>query len=153
MSQITIRLTDPHDPQATALLKASHALMQELFEPEDSHYLEISDLCADQIRFFAAWRDDLALGCIALANMGDYGEIKSLFVSPDVRGTGTGALLLDHLEAEARSQNISHLRLETGDTLHAAHRLYRRAGYIACGPFGNYVESPASVFMEKHLAP
>ena len=42
---ILIERTSPKHPQATALLHASHALMQSLFPPEDNFYLEIDDLC------------------------------------------------------------------------------------------------------------
>ena len=51
---IIVARTDPHDPQATALLQQSHALMQNLFPPEDNFYLSIDDLCADTIHFFTA---------------------------------------------------------------------------------------------------
>jgi putative acetyltransferase len=43
------------------------------------------------------------------------------------------------------------LRLETGDDLYPAHRLYRRHGFVERGPFGDYAEGPHSVFMEKRL--
>jgi putative acetyltransferase len=55
------------------------------------------------------------------------------------------------LEARAREAGLPVLKLETGDTLHEAHRLYRRHGFTDCGPFGDYEEGPHSVFMEKRL--
>ena len=151
MTTIDIRRTDPHAPQATAHLQASHALMQSLFAAEDNHYLEISELCEDHIRFFAAWDGDTALSCVALAEMAGYGEVKSMFVSPDARGKGTGAALMDHIEREARALGLSELKLETGNTLYEAHRLYHRSGFEPCEVFGNYAESPASLFMRKSL--
>ncbi|HBQ35552.1 MAG TPA: GNAT family N-acetyltransferase, partial [Rhodobacteraceae bacterium] len=33
---------DPRNPQATALLQASHSLMASLFPAEDNHYLSIN---------------------------------------------------------------------------------------------------------------
>lgn len=149
---ITISQGDPHDPQATALLKASHALMQELFSPEDNHFLSIDDLCTPDIRFFLAREDDDLLGCGALANKGTYGEIKSMFVSPDARGKGVAALVLNQIENAARDQGLPALKLETGDALEAAHRLYFRAGFQLCGPFGDYEANSSSVFMQKPLA-
>lgn len=151
MSDFAIRPTDPRTPQATALLEASHALMQSLFDAEDNHYLEISELCQDHIHFFAAWDGDYALGCIALAAMADYGEVKSMFVSPTARGKGIGAALLTHLQAAAAAMGLKDLKLETGNTLYDAHRLYERAGFQRCGVFGNYAESPASIFMQKSI--
>jgi putative acetyltransferase len=55
------------------------------------------------------------------------------------------------LEAEARGLGLGALKLETGDDLYPAHRLYRRHGFTDCGPFGDYAEGPHSVFMEKRL--
>ena len=43
-------------PDATALLKRSHALMQSLFPPEDNFYLDIDALAAPHIAFFVAER-------------------------------------------------------------------------------------------------
>ena len=142
---------DPRDPQATALLQASHALMESLFPPEDNHYLSIDALCTPDIRFFIAREGDTVLGCAALANKGDYGEIKSMFVSEDARGKGVADALMRQLEDYARELDLPVIRLETGDLLYAAHRLYERHGYVKCGPFGDYVANKTSVFMEKRL--
>ncbi|MCG6904618.1 MAG: GNAT family N-acetyltransferase [Rhodobacter sp.] len=148
---VAVRIGDPRHPQATALLQASHALMESLFPSDSNHYLSIDDLCVPEITFFTAHHGDTILGTGALANKTGYGEIKSMFVAPDARGTGTGAALLNAIETEARAQGLPVLRLETGNSLHAAHRLYRRAGFALRGPFGDYPDDPISLFMEKPL--
>ncbi|WP_375543157.1 GNAT family N-acetyltransferase [Aliiroseovarius crassostreae] len=142
---------DPHHPEATALLKASHALMEELFPPEDNFFLEIDDLCAPEISFFVAREGARILGTGAIADKGAYGEVKSMFVSPDARGKGVGEALLSQLEATARVKGHKAMKLETGNVLHAAHRLYERAGFTRCGPFGDYPDAASSIFMEKPL--
>jgi len=142
---------DPRAPQATALLQASHALMERLFPPEDNHYLSIDALCTPDIRFFIGREGETVLGCAALANKGDYGEVKSMFVSEDARGKGVADALMRQLEDCARELDLSVMRLETGDLLHAAHRLYERHGFVKCGPFGDYQANKTSVFMEKRL--
>ncbi|MDA5095429.1 GNAT family N-acetyltransferase [Aliiroseovarius sp. KMU-50] len=142
---------DPRHPDATALLKASHALMEELFPPEDNFFLDIDDLCVPEISFFVAHEGDRILGTAAIADKGDYGEVKSMFVSPDARGKGVGEALLAQIEATARAVGHDALKLETGNVLHAAHRLYQRAGFTLCGPFGDYPEAASSIFMEKAL--
>jgi len=141
----------PKDPQATALLHQSHALMQSLFNPEDNHYLSIDALCAPHIRFFMARRGDQVLGTGALALMGDYGEVKSMFVAPTARGQGVAQALLRQIEDEARQNALPVLRLETGDKLAAAHRLYQAFGFQNCGPFCGYSANASSLFMEKPL--
>ena len=149
---ITVEKGDPRDPQATALLQSSHALMQGLFPAASNHYLSIDDLCTPEISFFIARQNDTVLGTGALANKSSYGEIKSMFVSPDARGTGTGTALLTKIEEAARAKKLPALRLETGPELSSAIRLYERAGFTQCGPFGDYPDDPLSVFMEKRLA-
>ena len=148
---ISVRRADPADPGPRALLEASHALMQSLFEPEENHYLSIDDLRGPDIRFFAAIEDREVLGTGALAIKDGYGEIKSMFTAEPARGRGIGALILIRLEEEALALGLPLLRLETGNTLDAAVRLYGRAGFKARGPFGDYTKSPTSLFYEKVL--
>jgi putative acetyltransferase len=146
-----VRAASPREPGATALLMASHAYLQSLYPPEDNYFLSIDDLCAPHIAFFVAEDKGQTIGCGALAIMGDYAEVKSMFTAPAARGTGTGAALMTALEGEARARGLSWMRLETGDDLYPAHRLYERHGFTLCGPFGDYAEGPHSVFMEKRL--
>lgn len=148
---IIVEPGNPHDPQATALLQASHALMQSLFPPEDNFYLEIDDLVADNIRFFIARDGDTTLGTGALTIKPEYGEVKSMFVDEAARGRGVADAILRQIEDEARAENLPVLRLETGNVLHAAHALYRRHGFLECGVFGDYIEAKSSIFMEKRL--
>ena len=148
---LTVRPGDPRSPEGTALLTASHAYLASLYPPEDNFFLSIDDLCVPTIRFFIAEQAGKALGCAALATKDGYGEVKSLYVDPATRGAGTGAALMAAIEAEARQCGLPWLKLETGDDLYPAHRLYQRAGFVLCGPFGDYQEAPHSVFMEKRL--
>jgi putative acetyltransferase len=148
---ITVARTDPRDPQATALLQSSHALMQSLFPPEDNFYLSIGDLCADHIHFFTAREGDTILGTGALAVKDDYAEIKSMFVSEVARGRGVGDAIMRALEDHAKTEFVRHLKLETGNLLQAAQRMYARHGFTMCGPFGDYTHAASSVFMEKTL--
>ena len=150
-STVTTRPASPHEPGATALLTASHAYLQSLYPPEDNHFLSIDALAEPHISFFVAEQNGQTIGCAALANKGSYGEVKSIFTTPAARGTGTGAALMEALETEARAQNLAMMKLETGDDLYPAHRLYERHGFSKCGPFGDYVEAVHSVFMEKRL--
>ena len=66
-------------------------------------------------------------------------------------GKGVAAAILRAVEDEARAEGLPWLRLETGNVLHAAHRLYERQGFTRCGPFGDYPEAASSIFMEKPL--
>lgn len=142
---------DPKDHQIVALLQASHTLMDSLFSPEDNHYLSVDDLCAPDMDFFIAREGDVTLGCAALSDKVDYGEIKFMFVDENARSKGVADALMRQVEDQARERELPALKLETGDLLHAALRLYARHGFSKCQPFGSYTASDSSVFMEKQL--
>lgn len=148
---LIVEAGNPRDTQVVELLKASHALMDHLFQMEDNHYLSVDDLCAANIYFFTAREGRVILGCGALADKGEYGEIKFMFVHEDARGKGVANALMRQIEDQARESNLSELKLETGNLLHAALKLYARHGYSQCAPFGDYTASKSSVFMEKGL--
>ena len=148
---IEVSTADPRSKEGTALLTASHAYLASLYPPEHMFALSIDELCQPSISFWIAWDGAEALGCVALARKEGYAEVKSMFVDPAMRGRGAGEALVTALDAAARAEGITRLCLETGDDLYPAHRLYRRLGFKDCGPFGDYVEGPHSVFMEKLL--
>ena len=148
---IIVEPGDPRDPAARDLLGQSHSLMRSLFSPEDNHFLDVERLAQDDILFFVAREFGATLGTGALALRDGYGEVKSMFTAPFVRGRGVAGMILDRLELEARARGLPLLRLETGTGLDAAHRLYARMGFRPRGPFGDYEPSAYSVFLEKPL--
>ena len=150
---MTINSADPTQPQARALLEQSHALMASLFHREANHHLSVEELTASHIGFFLAKEEGEPLGCLALADHGSYGEVKSLFVVPAARGRGVAEAMMAHLKAVARTRKLKTLRLETGKPgLEAAHRLYERHGFTDCAAFGDYEpDAPYSRYMELSL--
>lgn len=148
---IVIERSDPKEPQATALLQASHAMMQSLFPPEDNSFLSIEELCAEEVFFFTARKGTQVLATGALVVKTGYGEIKSMFVNPSARGQGVGDAIVRALHDLAREKGLGSLKLETGNSLHAALRLYARHGFTHCGPFGDYIANDSSIFMTKTL--
>ena len=150
MTALVVERGDPE--QARHLLEASHALMTSLFPVEANHFLSLEALKQPDIRFFVAHEGDAVPGCAALAVRDGYGELKSMFVDEAARGRGVARALLVRLEEEARRLELPVVRLETGNLLTDARRLYGRHGFSECGPFGEYAHGPFSVFMEKRIA-
>jgi len=74
-----------------------------------------------------------------------------MFTAEAGRGKGAASAILSEIEAKARALGLTALKLETGNTLHAAHRLYERHGFVYCDRFGDYRDSPSSLFLEKPL--
>lgn len=106
--------------------------------------------------FVIAWEGALALGCGAVRRLlepglDDAGEVKRMYVIPGARGRRIGGLILDRLEAQARTLGLTRLLLETGDRQVEALALYNRVGFNRIDRFGQYVDSPLSVCMEKRL--
>lgn len=149
---IIIEPTAPTHPDAVRLLNASHALMNSLYTPDQCHALDHAALLDPSIRFFTAREGNDVLGCGALQVKTGYGEVKSFYVDKAARGKGVGAALIRQIEDQARDDGLPTLKLETGDELAAACRLYERHGFTRCGAFGDYVENGSSVFMTKDLS-
>ena len=142
---------DPRDPVVTSLLLESHALMERLFPAESNNFLSVDALCEPNIRFFVGLIKGQTKGVGALSLKTNYGELKSMFVSEDARGSGLADVILDRIKTEARANGLAKLMLETGTLLYAAHAFYRRNGYQQCGHFGDYLDTPYSLYMEKVL--
>ncbi|MWD28214.1 GNAT family N-acetyltransferase [Aquicoccus sp. SCR17] len=142
---------DPREAEARALLAQSHRLMQSLYPADQNHFLPVEALAAEGVQFYVAREYDTTLGCAALAVKDGYGEVKSLFTAPFARGKGVAKKLMARLELEARTLGLPVLRLETGPKQPEALALYEGLGFGRRGPFGDYTESPGSVFYEKSL--
>ena len=139
----------------SALLAQHFAEMRAGSPPSACHVLTADALDDRAIRFFTV-RDGTGelLGCGALKRIApDHGEIKSMRTADAGLGRGVGRGMLDHLVGEARSAGITRLSLETGsgNLFTAANRLYERAGFVRCAPFGGYVATPLTRFFTKPL--
>jgi putative acetyltransferase len=124
--------------------------MRSVSPPGSVHALDLAGLRKPEISFWTLWDTDRLVGCCALKQLDQtHGELKSMRVSRIERGRGIGALLVEHLLAEARRRGYSRLSLETGamDFFTPAHRLYARFGFTPCGPFAGYRDDPNSKFM------
>jgi putative acetyltransferase len=75
-----------------------------------------------------------------------------MYVHPRGRGQGIAKAVLAKLESEAAAAGCKLLKLETGPLQPEALGLYARSGFERRGPFGQYVNDPLSVFMQKRIA-
>jgi len=138
------------DPDVLALLREHLQGMADHSPPESIHALDVGGLKAPGITFWTMRDGSEVLGCIALKQLDErHGEIKSMRTASAHLRKGVGAALLEHLVAEARRRGYERLSLETGSGpgFEAAHALYRKFGFVECGPFADYREDPFSRFM------
>lgn len=150
---IEITAEHPDQPEIHALLAASNAYMASLYPAESNHMVDLQALSRPEVDFIVARADGRAVGCGAIvkSTAGGWAEIKRMFVSPEARGQQIGRQLLRRLEQLAQQGGLTALRLETGIKQPEALSLYRSAGFLEIGPFGDYGPDPLSVFMEKRM--
>jgi len=149
-----IWLDDLRGPEIAELLQEHLRHMHTLSPPESVHALDLDALRAPDITFWSARQGPVLLGCGALKQLDSrHGEIKSMRTVAAHLRKGVAAKLLVHIIDEARKRSYHRLSLETGSmaAFDPARRLYERYGFRYCGPFGDYVEDPHSVFMTREL--
>jgi GNAT superfamily N-acetyltransferase len=149
---------------ASALIAALNTELSARYpEPGATHFALNPDEVApgNGIFLVARWLGR-PVGCGALRSLREpavlrelgprVGELKRMYVAPEVRGQGIGSALLARLEAEGRTLGLARLVLETGTRQTEALALYRRAGFTEISAYGEYSASPGtSVCLVKVL--
>jgi putative acetyltransferase len=150
-----IAIDDPRADDVRSLIGAHHAFARQHTPPADIHALDISGLLDPTVTFFSYRVDGRLLAIGALKQLsGSEAELKSMHTAAAARGRGIGRAMLEHLIALAQARGYRVLNLETGSqpAFAPAHALYRRAGFVERGPFGDYSASPSSTFLVMPLA-
>ena len=144
------RIERPDQGDVVALIALLDDYQTRLYPPECHYGVDISTLCQPNVLFAVARTNNgRAVGCAAIMLKPTYGEIKRMFVLPELRGQRVAVQLLAMLEHLAIGQGCTLFRLETGIFQPEAIRTYASAGYTKRGPFDRYSDDPYSVFMEK----
>jgi len=123
-------------------------------EPGATHFqLDPEEVAEGRGAFLVVYREGTPVGCGALRLLdAETAELKRMYVSPTLRGTGLGRRLVAALEAEARALGVRQLVLETGVRQAAALALYRATGFQPIPLYGEYCCSPeTSVCLGKDL--
>jgi putative acetyltransferase len=153
---LTIERVSEPTPELHELIGELDAVLGAAYEPHQQHGLSLAQLFEPHVRFFLARLDGIAAACGGVALFDDYAEVKRMYTRAAMRGHGLAKAILRRLEEEARASGKPVLRLETGHYQPEAVGLYRRAGFLSCGPFGHYARMPArdielSLFFEKRI--
>lgn len=141
-------------PEIIALLQEHLAEMRSVSPPESVHALDLSGLRKRDITFWTLWLGSELAGCGALKELGpDHGEIKSMRTAHRHKRKGIAANMVRHILEEAARRDYRRLSLETGSQPHfaPARALYASFGFQRCGPFGDYIDDPNSIFMTRIL--
>ena len=142
----------PDTPDAMALIEELEAHLASLYPAESRHGFSVEKLLREEVAFFLLRTDGAPAACGGIKLFGtEYGELKRMYVRPQLRGRGYGKLMLDHLAEHARRHGVLLLRLETGIHQSEAIGLYERWGFQRIPPFPPYREDPLSRCYEKRL--
>jgi putative acetyltransferase len=83
-----------------------------------------------------AWREGVAVGCVALRPLGDGAvELKRLYALPQARGFGVGRALVMTALSAARGAGFRAVRLDTVRGMEAAQVLYASLGFVPIPPY------------------
>lgn len=153
-TRFTIVQDDVTGPEITALIALHLAAVDDGTAAEYRFALGVEALRAPGITLWSLWEGTNLLGCAALKDLGEeQGEVKSMRTDPAHLRRGVAGQLLGHLIGQARARGWHRLYLETGTnaSFMPAHALYRRFGFVDCGPYADYVESPHNRYMTLAL--
>ncbi|MBP5857620.1 MarR family transcriptional regulator [Marivibrio halodurans] len=149
----------PVDPEAEEARACLARYVEELstrfeagFDPARSISAAAAEMRPPRGLFLLARLDGRAVGCGGLkAGREGGGEVKRMWVAPDVRGLGVARRLLAAIEEAAVDEfGLDTLRLETNGALREAQALYRASGYREVPAFSD--EPYAHHWFEKDLS-
>ncbi len=152
--EYVIDVDDPRRDETSALLMHHLEYAHENTAPDDVHALDLEALLDPVVTFFSCRVGGRARAIGAVKDLGrGHAEIKSMHVAKAQRGQGLGQAMLAHVLRVVRQRGMGRVSLETGATpaFASARALYARAGFVPCGPFGDYSFSPNSVYMTLDL--
>ena len=134
VSSVEVTEISAHGPAARVCLdryfEELAARFPEGFDRGDDGASELDDFTPPAGVFLAAQILGEPAGCGALRTFSPgIGEIKRMWVSPEVRGMGVGRRILESLERCAGERKLHLVRLDTHSSLAAALHLYRSSGY------------------------
>ena len=144
---------DPRSTNIALLIQELDEYQSSLYPPESNHLDTLDALVQENVYFVAVFIEDNPnpIACGAVKVMGNYGEIKRVFVLRDYRGRGIAKTVMQALEEYLVKNEILIAKLETGIYQEEAISLYKSIGYKFVEIFGNYKVDPLSVFLEKIL--
>ncbi|NVJ99125.1 MAG: GNAT family N-acetyltransferase [Alphaproteobacteria bacterium] len=81
--------------------------------------------------FVVDGEDGGLLACVSYAPVeGSRFQLKRIYLSKDLRGSGMGLKLLHHVEDKARARGAAEMELWSDTRFTRAHRFYEREGYV-----------------------
>lgn len=139
--EIEIRIARPDELARIGELTAAIYVAAGYISPSSAYITKLRDAVsrAAQAELFVAVHDGEPTGTVTYCRHGSAwaqltrpgeAEFRMLAVVPAARGLGLGDALVRRCIARAREDGCRTLRLSTEPVMHAAHRVYRRLGFL-----------------------
>ena len=122
-------------PGVQALINAAQDELDRRYglDDTDQGHLHVEDMVPPRGLFVVARLDGHLAGGVAVRSIGEighhFGEIKRLWVRPDLRRCGVALLLMDAVEEHSRQLGLVEIYLETGWLQPEAHSFYVKTGW------------------------
>jgi putative acetyltransferase len=148
---IKIIRTDSDNPDFITLVKYLDADLAERDGSDHSFYSQFNTI--NKIKYaVVAFENDKPIACGAIKEYDPaIMEVKRMYTSPESRGKGTAAQVLNELEKWAAELYCKKCVLETGKRQPEAIGLYQKGGYKIIPNYGQYAGIENSVCFEKEL--
>jgi len=116
------------------------------------HKLDLDKITNESSVFLVGYVSQVAVGCCSVCELEmGVGEIKRVFVKPQYRRKGIAERMMESLEKQAAECGFELLRVETGEKQPESIAMYQKLGYYDIDNYGEYINDPNSVCMEKRL--
>ncbi|WP_207222542.1 GNAT family N-acetyltransferase [Herbihabitans rhizosphaerae] len=148
-----ITSVDPDSEPARAMLDALWGEIQRRYGFTAPNPMGADLFAEPPGRFWLATVDDIPVGSVGItAHTETALELDAMYVTPEVRGTGTAQRLLAAAEEYASSLGYQAIRLRTGEPQPESVRFYEKAGYRRIPRFGKWLEDDTAWCFEKALS-
>jgi putative acetyltransferase len=152
MPAFTVTQEDPYSREAIRLMQELYDDLGVRYHNPEPGSFNPSDTAGKGSVFLIVWLEERGVGCGAVRPFAEgVGEVKRMYVAPEVRGRGVARHLLAEIEEAARKLGYGSLCLETGTAQPEAMGLYESAGYHRIPNYGQYADDPVSVCYAKEL--
>ena len=152
MPSLTIKVESLDTDGALCVYHAASDELIRRYGGVGDQHLQIDELKPPLGLFLVARFDDHPVGCVGVRPIGDgddhYGEVKRLWVRPDLRQQGVASALMTDVEEQARLNDYWRLYLETGPKQPEAIAFYAKTGWesITNFPPGVFTHTTAHRF-------
>ena len=91
------------------------------------------------------------MGLSTAFHLAEAGHRDVVVIEADQLGSGSTSKAAGGVRLQFSDAVNIELALRSMDAFEPARQLYARSGFTFCGPFGDYIEDPNSVFMTKEM--